>query len=104
MGADEELRQKLVAETSRIAWKELQVFFAQGKTVQVASPLDLIDVAIAISEDDSATVKAWMDDGRLAAVSDDQARQRYDNDILVWTVVVKPWVLVQNVKEAVEPV
>lgn len=98
-----DLRQQLLSETSKIAWKELQVFFAQGKTIHIASSLDLMDVAVSISQDDSARVKNWMDTGLIANVSDDQARQWFDNDILVWTVVVKPWVLVQNIKQAVEP-
>ena len=47
--ADDELRNKLLTETSKIAWKELQVFFAQGKTVHVSSKLDLIDAAVSMS-------------------------------------------------------
>jgi len=101
--ADVELRQKLVTETSKIAWKELQVFFAQGKTIHISSNLDLIDAAVCISQDDSATVKHWMEQGLVANVSDEQARQWYDNDILVWSVVVRPWILVQNIKQAVTP-
>lgn len=101
--ADEELRQKLVTETSKIAWKELQVFFAQGMTIHVSSRLDLIDVAVSISRDESETVKQWMQQGLISNVADDQARQWYDNDILVWSVVVRPWVLVQNTREAVAP-
>ena len=99
----QDLRQKLVNETSKIAWKELQVFFAQGVTVHVSSRLDLIETAVRISEDDAASVDTWMQQGLLAPVSDEQARQWYDDDILVWTLVIKPWVLVQNLKEAVEP-
>ncbi len=98
---DEDLRQQLVAETAKIAWKELQVFFAQGKVFHVSADLDLIETAVAISTDDSASVKQWLDKGLIAAVSDAQARQWYEHDILVWTVVVKPWVLVQNTREAV---
>ena len=100
--ADDELRNKLLTETSKIAWKELQVFFAQGKTVHVSSKLDLIDAAESISKDDSETVQQWMQSGLIAAVSDEQARQWFDNDILVWSVVVRPWILVQNLREAVE--
>ena len=98
------LKQKLLTETSKIAWKELQVFFAQGKTVHISSKLDLLDVAVSLSNDDSAQVQRWMDDGLIAAVSDEQARQWYDNDILVWSLVVRPWVLVQNIRDAVDPV
>lgn len=98
---DEALRQQLVAETAKIAWKELQVFFAQGKVFHVSAELDLVETAVTISTDDSESVKQWLDKGLVAPVSDAQARQWFENDILVWTVVVKPWVLVQNTREAV---
>jgi hypothetical protein len=39
------LRAKLIMETSRIDWKELQRFFAGGAAVQVSAGLDLVDVA-----------------------------------------------------------
>ena len=99
--ADSGLKQNLLAETSKIPWRELQVFFAQGRTVHISAQLDLIDVAIAMSRDDAAQVEQWMRSGQLAQVSDDQARQWYEHDILVWSVVVKPWVLVQNIRDAV---
>jgi hypothetical protein len=101
--AETGLKQQLLAETSKISWKELQIFFAQGKAIHASSQLDLLDVAACISTDDSPQVKQWMDDGLLAPVSDEQARLWFDNDILVWAVVVKPWVLVQNLKDAIEP-
>ncbi len=100
---DDELKHKLLAETSKIAWKELQVFFAQGNAVHISSKLDLVDVAIQMSRDNAEQVKQWMDAGLIAPVSDEQAKLWYDNDILVWAVVVKPWILVQNLKQAVEP-
>ena len=101
--ADDELKHKLLAETSKIAWKELQVFFAQGNAIHIASKLDLVDVAMQMSRDNAEQVKQWMDAGLIAPVSDEQAKLWYDNDILVWAVVVKPWILVQNLKQAVEP-
>lgn len=101
---DTERKQQLLAETSKIAWKELQIFFAAGTAIHVSSQLDLLDVAVYISSDDSLQMKQWMADGQISPVSDEQARLWFDNDILVWTVVVKPWVLVQNLKAAVEPI
>ena len=100
---DDELKHKLLAETSKIAWKELQVFFAQGSAIHVASKLGLVDVAMQMSRDNAEQVKQWMDAGLIAPVSDEQAKLWYDNDILVWAVVVKPWILVQNLKQAVAP-
>jgi hypothetical protein len=86
-------------ETARIAWRELQRFFARGVTIAVAPELDLLLVASEIAGDNKAAVAAWMETRQLAAVSDEQARQWLDADAQVWSVVVKPWVLVQPVDE-----
>ena len=95
--ADEELvRAKLNSETAKIAWMELQRFFAAGQTLFVAADLDLIDVALAFQQDDAEQVKCWLQKQLVAPVSDTQAGDWFSQDSILWTVVVKPWVLVQN--------
>lgn len=88
---------KLTAETAKIPWRELQRFFAQGRVIQVAAGLDLIDVAARISNDQAEQVQAWLRAGEVQRVGDDQARRWIDADASVWAVVVRPWVLVQSV-------
>lgn len=93
--ADELLRAKLNLETSQLPWKELLRYFAAGMVIKVSSDLDLIEVALRISTDDKAAVMQWMNEQRLAKVSDEQASAWLESDASVWTVVVKPWILVQ---------
>ena len=93
------LKQDIHAETAKIPWSDLQRFFAAGKAIHVALKLDLVDVALQMSTDNSAQVRQWMDSGEIATVSDDLARHWIDSDATVWAVVVKPWVLVQEVQE-----
>lgn len=83
-------------ETARIAWKELQRFFASGAAISVSAELDLIEVAFQISEDNRAQVAQWMETGQLARVSEVQALAWYEADADVWAVVVRPYVLVQQ--------
>ncbi len=93
------LREEIHSETAKIAWTELQRFFAAGKAVYVSPDLDLVEAALQISNDNSALIKQWMANGQLVPVSDEQARYWIDTDATVWAVVVKPWVLVQALKE-----
>ena len=93
------LRDDIHSETSKIAWSELQRFFAAGKAIHIAVDLDLVEVALQFTNDNSTLVAEWMANGKISAVSDEQARHWYDTDASVWAVVVKPWVLVQDVKE-----
>lgn len=85
-------------ETAQIAWRELQRFFANGSAIKVSDDLDLVEVAFQISEDNRAQVQQWMESGQLARVADAQALAWYEADALVWAVVVRPYVLVQSVK------
>lgn len=93
---DEVYRAHLNMETGLIAWKELQRFFAGGHALQVAAELDLVEVAFQISEDNTDTVKQWLESRQLQPVPDEQALQWFEQDADVWAVVVSPYVLVQS--------
>ncbi|MEQ8427355.1 MAG: DUF2288 domain-containing protein [Gammaproteobacteria bacterium] len=93
----DELVAKLNAETAKIAWSELQTFFASGMTVYVSHKLDLIKVACELAEDNRDQVEDWMGQGLVANVRDEQASAWLESDILVWATVIHPWVLVQPV-------
>ena len=87
---------KLNGETARVNWHELQRFFAQGVVLHVAEKLDLVDVATKMSLDDIHTVKTWFDAGELTHVSDELAARWFADNTELWTVVVKPYILVQE--------
>lgn len=89
-------KEKVNLETSKIAWNQLQRFFAAGSAVFVAAELDLVDVAYQFSIDNKAQVASWMHDKQLALVSDQQASDWFETNAEVWAVVVKPWILVQK--------
>jgi len=89
-------KEKVNLETSQIAWKELQRFFAAGTAVFVASDLDLVDVAYQFSVDNKDQVALWLQRNQVALVSDRQALDWFEADADVWAVVVKPWILVQE--------
>ncbi len=93
---EEIYRAKMNLETSRIAWKELQRFFASGAAIAVSTELDLVEVAFQVSEDNGAQVAQWMTAGQLGKVTDEQALAWYEADADVWAVVVSPYVLVQS--------
>lgn len=90
------LKAKLNLETSTITWKELLPFFAAGQVITVKSGIDLVEVATQVSQDNKNQIEAWMAEGTIAKVTDQQATTWYENDSTLWAVVVRPWVLVQE--------
>jgi hypothetical protein len=92
------LRAKINGETSRLPWHELLRHFATGTVIFVSGDLDLVDVAVHMSNDDKALVAQWLAENRIGRVSDAQAQEWLDAGAELWTVVVRPWILVQREK------
>ncbi|MDP2786311.1 MAG: DUF2288 domain-containing protein [Sulfurimicrobium sp.] len=92
---DEITRTKVNLETAPIAWKELLRFFAGGLVIAVTPQLDLVEVALQMSQDNKMQMEQWMSEGKIVKVSDELAKEWLEEDVLLWTVVVKPWILVQ---------
>lgn len=91
---------KLNLETAQVAWTELQRFFAQGSVIWVDESLDMIDVAHCIAQDDGGAIKNWMDKKLVAQVQDEQARRWLLDDAWLWSVVVRPFILVQQMTDS----
>jgi len=94
-----ELRARLNSETGRLTWPELERHFARGAVIRVTTDLDLIDVAAAVADDDKAAVEAWMDAGQIAHPEIDEVKGWVERQPEFWAVVIKPWVMVQEIIE-----
>lgn len=90
------LKAKIITETARINWLELQKFYAAGSVVAVDLSLDLVDVAFAFSQDHSQQVQHWLTQGLVKRVEEAQAKQWFDAKQALWAVVIAPWILVQD--------
>lgn len=87
---------KIVGETAKAPWKEIERFYAQGMLILVDKSLDLVEVGFAISSDDSKQVKQWMESNLLIRQFDQQAIEWEKNNTDLWTVVIRPWILAQT--------
>lgn len=97
------LRANINNETSQINWSELQRFFAGGWLIYVSSETNLLDVAVAFTQDNKDEVSKWLTSGEVAKVSDDQAKKWHTEETVFWSTVVKPWVLIQPLKDSDTP-
>ena len=73
---------KINLETAQISWKELERFFAGGRVISV--------------EDDVKAISGMLEKKEIGKVTDEQAQIWSDSDALLWAVVVRPWILVQQ--------
>ncbi len=93
---DAELIKRLNGETAKIEWHQLQKHYASGNLLLVKQGFDLIEVATAMHRDNTAQIKLWLDSHALCEVSDSQAQVWYDNNSILWAVVIPPFILVQE--------
>ncbi len=89
---------KIIGETAKINWKELEIFYAQGTLILVSDTLNLVEVGFAISSDNTDQIRQWADASLLARIFDQQAVAWENENTEVWAVVIKPWILVQEPK------
>lgn len=94
---EKERRALLNQETGKIAWPDLQTYFARGVLVKVAAELDLVTVADQFIVNDKETIEAWYDKQLIMLAADDCATQWSKQQTVFWAIVVAPWVLVQEI-------
>ncbi|EED30645.1 hypothetical protein NOR53_258 [gamma proteobacterium NOR5-3] len=66
--------------------------------MKVSDELDLIEVAVQLSEDNARQFEQWLEQEKLDGVNDEQAALWLQEDRVLWAVVADPWVLVQERK------
>jgi len=92
----EEIIRKLNLETGKLPWQELERFFAKGLLIHADSSFDLLDVAATMAEDKKDRIEKLLANNRLAKPGIEQVRVWHDNQQVFWTVVVAPWILIQE--------
>ena len=93
---DFELVQKLNLETGQLDWPELQTFFARGIVIVVDREHDLIEIAKLLHADNKSSIESMIENGGLVRANDDHARDWLAREPVFWSVVIAPWVLVQE--------
>ena len=91
-------KQKFNLETGRLDWQEIQTHFARGVVIVVNQELDLIDIAVKLSDDNAKMIEELINNGDIVRAHDDHARSWVVKEPSFWAVVVSPWVLVQEIK------
>jgi hypothetical protein len=96
MTEDLSLRARLERSLGPVLASDLTAHLARNGVWIVGPQLSLLDCAVAIAEDDTESVSAWLADGSLRRPSpDERARWPADADRTWLAVVVQPFVLVQ---------
>ena len=90
------LQTRLNLQTALISWPEIERFFARGRVLNVSADIDLIEVALALTEDNTEKFKRWTEDEQVQHLSDETAKQWVNDDSNLWAIVIAPWVITQK--------
>ncbi|MEM7182293.1 MAG: DUF2288 domain-containing protein [Spirochaetota bacterium] len=89
-------RQTIRAGIASIDWEELKYFFARGQVIWIDPSMDLEETAYQICMNNTESVDEWMQEGKVQRMSDERAKHWYNQKLRVTSVVIQPWVLVQE--------
>jgi hypothetical protein len=92
-----DLRAELAEMLDQAEWGWLEEHAKRGRVIVVAPNLDLIEVGVAIAEDNVTTVREWMDDGWIAYPTEEQLSYWNQNKTQSFTsLIIQPFVLLKN--------
>ncbi len=96
------LEEKLRAQLDTTTWRDLRTHVARGAVFSIAPALDIVAVAIAVAEDDTEQVRAWLDANELSRPSAETMAiwERSLDAAMFRCLVVAPYVLIQRVTDA----
>ena len=97
----EALRKKFETEIENADWAMLKEHHQRGALFLVDEPLDFIDVAIALAEDNLENVKKWQGARSLRSASDIEISEweKDPYEFILKFVIVQPFIIATKIKE-----
>ena len=94
----EELRKKLEEDMADVNWNDIKPHAQRDAVIVVNETLNLLDVGVAIAQDDKKAVEHWITEQLISKPSNQQLSDwNIDQTQLFKTLIVQPFVLVKSV-------
>ncbi len=91
-----ELRERLAEMVDVAEWSELTIHALSGRVVIVSGELALVDVGVALANDDKASFTRWIEDGLLYKPLEAEIDERNRTERHYQALIVRPFVLVHD--------
>ncbi|ATH09128.1 hypothetical protein BIY24_14600 [Halobacteriovorax marinus] len=96
----ENLKEKLTNEIEKATWPLLEEHHKREALLIVDLELDLVDVSVAVANDDVQNVKAWLTSEKLIRPTDEMIQSWEENPELGFKfLIIQPYVIAQEIKE-----
>lgn len=96
-----EIVDRFKTDVAEVPWKDLRIHLQRDSIIIVADELDLVDVAVAVTDDDKGEVEGWIAGGQLVKPTAEQA-DAWESELEkpFRLLIVQPFILVQIVSHA----
>jgi hypothetical protein len=96
-----EMIESFKRDLAEVCWQDLRIHLQRDAIILVAADLDIIQVAVAVAEDDSRQVEAWITSGEIGKPSRQQLDEwEQDLEKPFRMLIVQPFILVQGIPDA----
>jgi hypothetical protein len=86
---------------AEVHWRELKIHLQRDAIITVAQALDIIDVAVAVADDDKGAVEGWIAAEQLGKPTEEQLKSwEKTQEKLFRMLIVQPFILIQDVLDA----
>ncbi len=86
---------------AEVNWRELKIHLQRDSIIIVAAELDLIEVAVAVADDDKTRVEIWIAENQLVKPTVEQLENwEQEPGHRFQMLIVQPFILVQEINDA----
>lgn len=92
-------RDRLEEELQEAPWAWIVPHHRKGTVFIVNRSLDIVDVGVALAENDTKSVEAWIEKNMITRPTADQAEAwELNSECMFQFLIVQPYVLIQDTK------
>lgn len=91
------LVKKLSEEIEICSWNDLEDHYQRGAILVIDNSLDLIEVGVAMAEDEAGLMEKWLERGLIQKITSDQRDiwQKNPKEKISRFLIIQPYVLIQ---------
>lgn len=94
----EDIKKRLEEDMANVNWNDIKPHAQRDAVILVHENLNLLDVAVAIAQDDKMVVQRWITEELITKPSNQQLSDWNINETQLFkTLIVQPFVLVQSI-------
>ena len=86
---------------AEVNWRELKIHLKRDSIIVVSAELDLVDVGVAVADDDKSLVEAWITASQLGKPTEKQLESwEQESTQRFQMLIVQPFILIQDLCDA----